>query len=105
MSGGSSFFEIFWQDGLDEPFTCRGLGALARGWLSLMSCIVFAGPAMVMALAALTVTAVLYVSLYVFLVLPCLCCLKGDDAKIFPDAVSYGEYGCSLLENVLLQFH
>lgn len=79
-----SAFGHIWIDHEDEyPFSCGSMAELARGWLTLISLVVFAGPAAAAAVVAAAVTAVFYVSTYLILVLPVRALCWGQ-TKCFP---------------------
>ena len=89
-----SMYGHLWIDHDDEyPFSCGSIVELARGWLVLMSMIVFAGPVAAAAVVAAALTAVLYVSVYLILVVPvrALCCGR---TKCFPRFFSNCESAC-----------
>jgi hypothetical protein len=68
--------------------------ALARGWLSFISCVMFVGPVIAAGACAAAVVAVLYLSFYVLLVMPLLCMFSDSRIKCFPRFFATGE--CSV---------
>jgi hypothetical protein len=66
---------------------------LTRGWLAFIGCTVFLGPALAAAVLAVAVVSALYLSIYVMLVVPILCCFSSSRVKCFPEFFSIGEHG------------
>ncbi len=78
-----SKFGHLWIDHDDEyPFSCGSMVELARGWLVLMSMIVFAGPVAAAAVVAAALAAVLFVAVHIITVFRCDWCEKG--LKFYP---------------------
>ena len=65
--------------------------ALARGWLSFISCAVLVGPVIAAGACAAAVVVVLYLSFYVLLVAPLLFMFSDSRVKCFPSFFATGE--------------